>query len=232
MSCSACLPSAPALLWRRGLEKVSHLALQGVVWVATVVSDLEGVQLLSLFLCNVFRTFSHCGWCHLSTEAISLLDRAQSFDFYGFLRLPKRFFAAPQTEREEPRGLLAAIEASSVTIDLLALPCFLQDWGLIDLAPVVRAIGRFPIFSWVVYFSLDQAVRAIMCLNFVLKAVHGVVLFVRHDDRVAVALYLMFSLGELAYNAAILCSCPAQVIGVLAALAKGFGLLSLTRPCG
>lgn len=197
-----------------------------------IQSNPEAFQKAAILAESIIQGINFIFHTNYLPELIKILDVAQSFDFYGFCKIPHYLFHI------DTRGGLKNIhflerldDAIFIVVDVGCIPAFLQDWSLIDLTWCSEAIGRVSCLAWATETSLDDWVRRGMCLGFIVKASEALrKLYVKSlipVEKRNAHLIVAASVAECFYNGSILLRSDPRWITFFALFAKSLGLLQI-----
>ena len=118
-----------------------------------------------------------------------------------------------------------------VSVDAACGAFFLQEWQLIDLAPLVKKIGSFRIFGWIKNLVLDTWIKVGLCIGFALQIIQAVrSLLSSKEGLVAIQKawwQVAVATSEFVFNFASLVCVNQTIVYFLAAIAKGIGVIAI-----
>jgi hypothetical protein len=131
---------------------------------------------------------------------------------------------------KEPSFLDSLKMVIFIFVDIACVPAFLQGWSLIDLAPYANTIGKFSLFSWISYQSLDDWIWQGMCaghLTHFLATGYSLWQGGMTPGETRNAKWLMaMSIAESGYCLSIILKHDPKLINILAFIAKSLGVLT------
>lgn len=309
-------------------EYAEHAFAVTILTCDKVLSDVEAFQKTCVLGESLIRAFNLYYHTNYLTEFTKFLDIAQSFDFYGFCRIPRYFFLPYRADRidentllddletvlceewglggydEDPneyydpdvhqfakeqlaaflahmgeeevayhseegmrtalknylvlslkknkdnvhadfdpdfidlnslpiplrknRVLEVIIDFTFIFVDIGCIPVFLQEWSIVNLSSVVDRLSQIKFFSWIGQQNLDDNVRKLMCVGFILQffnALYTLHLTDKPEDAKDAKWMLAASAAEFLYNITILKRKNIRIITGFAILAKTLGLI-------
>lgn len=91
-------------------EYAEHAFAVTILTCDKVLSDVEAFQKTCILGESIIQAFNLYYQTNYLTEFVNFLDIAQSFDFYGFCRIPRYFFLPYQADRIDDNALLDDLE--------------------------------------------------------------------------------------------------------------------------